>query len=127
MMDRHPLAKVIYAYPHEHALERADERLNGQPVIRVVGVGGAGVNAVNRMVEAEVEGVEFIAINTDMQSLQQSTADVIVHIGGELTRGLGAGANPDLGRAAAMAAYDHITSMFKRSEIIFSAACADGG
>ena len=55
-----------------------------QPVIRVVGVGGAGTNAVNRMVEAEVEGVEFLAINTDLQSLQQSTADITLHIGAEL-------------------------------------------
>ena len=64
-------------------------------MLRVVGVGGAGVNAVNRMVEAEVEGVEFIAVNTDLQSLQQSTADVTLHIGAELTRGLGAGSDPD--------------------------------
>ena len=56
-------------------------RARSQPVIRVVGVGGAGVNAVNRMVEAEVEGVEFLAVNTDLQSLQQSTADITLHIG----------------------------------------------
>ena len=66
---------------------RARRRPAGQPVIRVVGVGGAGVNAVNRMVEAEVEGVEFLAVNTDLQSLQQSTADITLHIGAELTRG----------------------------------------
>jgi len=67
-----------------------------QPVLRVVGVGGAGVNAVNRMVEAQVEGVEFIAVNTDLQSLQQSRADVTLHIGGQVTRGLGSGSR--LGR-----------------------------
>ena len=67
----------------------------GQPVIRVVGVGGAGVNAVNRMVEAEVEGVEFLAVNTDLQSLQQSTADITLHIGAELTRGLGSGSDAE--------------------------------
>ena len=99
----------------------------GAPLIRVVGVGGAGVNAVNRMVEAEVEGVEFIAINTDMQSLQQSTADVTIHIGEQLTRGLGAGADPELGRAAAMEEYDHVKSMFKGSDMIFIAAGAGGG
>ena len=62
-----------------------------QPVIRVVGVGGAGVNAVNRMVDARIPGVEFLAVNTDLQSLQLCVADVTVHIGDEQTRGLGAG------------------------------------
>jgi cell division protein FtsZ len=99
----------------------------GQPVLRVVGVGGAGVNAVNRMVEAEVEGVEFVAINTDLQSLQQSTADITVHIGGGITRGLGAGANPDLGRAAAMEEYDKIKALLKGSDMVFIAAGAGGG
>ena len=61
-------------------------------------VGGPGVNAVNRMVEAEVEGVEFLAINTDLQSLQQSTADITLHIGAELTRGLGSGSDANVGR-----------------------------
>src|SRR6202000_1881398 len=74
----------------------------GHPVIRVVGVGGAGTNAVNRMVEAEIEGVEFFAVNTDVQSLQQSSADVTVHIGVELTRGLGSGSDANVGRQAAM-------------------------
>ena len=77
----------------------SEPKIGGAPLIRVVGVGGAGVNAVNRMVEAGVAGVEFIAVNTDMQSLQQSDADLTVHIGEGLTRGLGAGANPELGRA----------------------------
>ncbi len=99
----------------------------GQPVIRVVGVGGAGVNAVNRMVEAEVEGVEFVAINTDLQSLQQSTADITVHIGGGITRGLGAGADPDLGRAAAMEEYDKVKALLKGSDMVFIAAGAGGG
>jgi cell division protein FtsZ len=99
----------------------------GQPVIRVVGVGGAGVNAVNRMVEAEVRGVEFLAINTDLQSLQQSTADLTLHIGPQLTRGLGAGSNPDLGRQAAMEEYDRIKSLLKGSDMVFIAAGSGGG
>jgi cell division protein FtsZ len=99
----------------------------GQPVLRVVGVGGAGVNAVNRMVEAEVEGVEFVAVNTDMQSLQQSTADVTLHIGPNVTRGLGAGSDPDLGRAAAMEEYDRVKALLKGSDMIFIAAGAGGG
>jgi cell division protein FtsZ len=99
----------------------------GQPVLRVVGVGGAGVNAVNRMVEAQIHGVEFVAINTDLQSLQQSTADITLHIGPEITRGLGAGSNPDLGRAAAMDEYDRIKALLKGSDMIFIAAGAGGG
>ena len=89
----------VYARDDRDVYARADlearhaqARAIGSPVLRVVGVGGAGVNAVNRMVEAEVAGVEFIAINTDLQSLQQSTADVTLHIGAQITRGLGSGA-----------------------------------
>ena len=99
----------------------------GQPVLRVVGVGGAGVNAVNRMVEAQVEGVEFLAINTDLQSLQQSTADITLHIGPHVTRGLGAGSNPDLGRQSAMEEYDRIKALLKGSDMVFIAAGAGGG
>lgn len=102
-------------------------KVAGSPVIRVVGVGGAGVNAVNRMVEAEVQGVEFLAINTDLQSLQQSTADITLHIGPQVTRGLGAGSNPDLGRQAAMEEYDRIKSLLKGSDMIFIAAGSGGG
>ncbi len=99
----------------------------GQPVIRVVGVGGGGVNAVNRMVEAEVEGIEFIAVNTDVQSLQQSTADLTLHIGAELTRGLGAGSDPNVGRQAAMEDYDRMKALLKGSDMIFIAAGSGGG
>jgi cell division protein FtsZ len=98
-----------------------------KPVLRVVGVGGAGVNAVNRMVEAQVEGVEFIAINTDLQSLQQSNADITLHIGGQVTRGLGSGSNPELGRQAAMEEYDRIKSLVKGSDMVFITAGAGGG
>jgi len=103
------------------------ERVNGQPVIRVVGVGGAGVNAVNRMVEAGVGGVEFLAINTDAQSLEQSTADVTLHIGPKLTRGLGAGSDPELGRQAAMEEFDRIKSLLRGSDMVFIAAGEGGG
>ncbi len=99
----------------------------GQPVLRVVGVGGAGVNAVNRMVEAEIEGVEFLAINTDLQSLQQSTAHQTLHIGAALTRGLGSGSDPDLGRAAAMEEYDRVKALLKGSDMVFITAGAGGG
>ncbi|MEA2309728.1 MAG: cell division protein FtsZ [Thermoleophilaceae bacterium] len=99
----------------------------GQPVLRVVGVGGGGSNAINRMVEAEIGGVEFIAINTDLQSLQDSNADVTLHIGSHLTRGLGSGSNPDLGRTAAMEDYDRIKALLKGSDMVFIAAGAGGG
>jgi cell division protein FtsZ len=96
-------------------------------VIRVVGVGGAGVNAVNRMVEAQVEGIEFLAINTDLQSLQQSTADITLHIGEELTRGRGSGSDANVGRQAAMEDYDRIKSLLKGSDMIFITAGSGGG
>jgi len=92
-----------------------------------VGVGGAGVNAVNRMIEAEVEGVEFIAINTDLQSLQQSTADITLHIGAQLTRGLGSGSDPELGRHAAMEEFDKVKALLKGSDMVFITAGAGGG
>jgi len=99
----------------------------GAPVIRVVGVGGAGVNAVNRMVEAEVEGIEFVAVNTDVQSLQQSTADITLHIGADLTRGLGSGSDANVGRGAAMEDYDRVKALLKGSDMIFITAGAGGG
>ncbi len=102
-------------------------RSESGPVIRVVGVGGAGVNAVERMIEAEVEGVDFVGINTDLQSLQQSSADVTIHIGPQVTRGLGAGADPDLGRQAAMEEHDRIKAHLKGSDMVFVAAGAGGG
>ena len=99
----------------------------GSPVIRVVGVGGAGVNAVNRMVEAEVEGVEFLAINTDLQSLQLSAAHETLHIGETITRGLGSGADPELGRRSAHEEHDRIKAMLRGSDMVFIAAGAGGG
>ena len=98
-----------------------------QPRLRVVGVGGGGVNAVNRMVETEIGGVEFIAVNTDLQSLEQSLADITVHIGSEVTRGLGSGANPELGRIAAMEEYDKLKALLKGSDMVFITAGAGGG
>jgi cell division protein FtsZ len=98
-----------------------------EPVLRVVGVGGAGVNAVNRMIEAEVAGVEFVAVNTDMQSLEGSAAGTRVHIGNGITRGLGSGSNPDLGRSAAVESYDELKGLLKGSDMVFIAAGSGGG
>jgi cell division protein FtsZ len=99
----------------------------GRPVIRVVGVGGAGVNAVNRMVEAEIQGVEFVAVNTDLQSLQLSAAHETLHIGDAVTRGLGSGSDPELGRRAAHDEYDRVKAMLRGSDMVFIAAGAGGG
>ncbi|SDB80165.1 cell division protein FtsZ [Raineyella antarctica] len=96
-------------------------------VIKVVGVGGGGVNAVNRMMEAGLQGVEFIAINTDAQALLMSDADVKLDIGRELTRGLGAGADPDKGRQAAEDHADEIEEALKGSDMVFVTAGEGGG
>jgi cell division protein FtsZ len=98
-----------------------------QAVLRVVGVGGAGVNAINRMVEAGVPGVEFVAINTDLRSLQNSGADTTLHIGAELTRGLGSGSDPRVGYRAAFEEQDKIKQLLKGSDMVFLAAGAGGG
>jgi cell division protein FtsZ len=118
---------VMDSYARTHDDSPTGPGVTGRPVIRVVGVGGAGVNAVNRMVEAEVEGVEFLAVNTDLQSLQQSTADITLHIGAELTRGLGSGSDANVGRQAAMEDYDRTKSLLKGSDMIFITAGAGGG
>jgi cell division protein FtsZ len=96
-------------------------------VIKVVGVGGAGTNAVNRMVDAGVSGVEFIAVNTDAQALMMCDADVKIHIGGKVTRGLGAGANPEIGRAAAMETRDELKEALKGADMVFVTAGEGGG
>lgn len=97
------------------------------PVIRVVGVGGGGVNAINRMIEAQIPGVEFMAVNTDLQSLQLCLCDLTIHIGGEETKGLGAGADPALGFRAAFEEQDRIKRLLKGSDMVFIAAGAGGG
>jgi cell division protein FtsZ len=123
------------ARPVLDAYARSDSELDafpppttiGRPMLRVVGVGGAGVNAVNRMVEADIAGVEFLAINTDLQSLQLSAANQTLHIGDSVTRGLGSGSDPDLGRRAAREEYDRIKALLRGSDMVFIAAGAGGG
>jgi cell division protein FtsZ len=96
-------------------------------VIRVVGVGGAGLNAVNRMIDADISQVEFVSVNTDIQQLQTSDAPVKIHIGRELTEGLGSGADPELGRRAAEEAYDQIKRALRGSDMVFVTAGEGGG
>jgi cell division protein FtsZ len=96
-------------------------------VIKVVGIGGGGVNAVNRMIEVGLKGVEFIAINTDAQALLMSDADVKLDIGRELTRGLGAGADPEIGRQAAEEHREEIEEVLKGADMVFITAGKGGG
>ncbi|MGH3942451.1 MAG: cell division protein FtsZ [Pseudonocardiaceae bacterium] len=96
-------------------------------VIKVVGIGGGGVNAVNRMIEVGLKGVEFIAVNTDAQALLMSDADVKLDIGRELTRGLGAGANPEVGRRAAEDHREEIEEVIKGADMVFVTAGEGGG
>jgi len=100
---------------------------NRQALIRVVGVGGGGVNALNRMIEAGLRGVEFVAINTDSQALLMSDAHVKLDIGAELTRGLGAGADPEIGRRAAEDHAEEIEAALKGADMVFVTAGEGGG
>ena len=95
--------------------------------IRVVGVGGAGLNALNRMIDAGLNQVEFVAVNTDIQQLHMSDASVKIHIGRELTQGLGSGADPDLGRRAGEESYDQLKHALRGSDMVFVTAGEGGG
>src|SRR5215204_1996410 len=104
-----------------------DQTGNYLAVIKVVGVGGGGTNAVSRMVEAGLAGVEFIAVNTDAQALMMSEADVKIHIGSKETRGLGAGADPAVGEAAAQESRDELKEALKGADMVFVTAGEGGG
>src|SRR5437763_6855705 len=96
-------------------------------VIKVVGVGGGGTNAVNRMVDAGLAGVEFIGVNTDAQALLMADADVKIQIGANATRGLGAGADPEIGFAAAQESRDELKEALKGADMVFITAGEGGG
>src|ERR1700745_500808 len=103
-----------------------EEPQNGAK-IKVIGAGGGGSNAVNRMIRAKVEGVEFIAANTDLQALKLSQAPVKLQLGAKLTKGLGAGANPEVGRKAALEDTEKILDALEGSDMIFITAGLGGG
>src|SRR3984957_8907579 len=103
------------------------EDFNAGAKIKVIGVGGGGGNAVNRMIAANVEGVEFIAANTDAQALENSQAPVKLQLGVKLTSGLGAGANPDIGRRAALEDSDKIIEALEGADMVFVTAGLGGG
>src|SRR5215216_4985422 len=111
--------------PRLHRAPRSDAAYRA--VIRVVGVGGAGLNALNRMIDAGISDVEFVAVNTDLQQLALSDAEVKIHIGRELTGGLGSGSEPDIGRRAAEEAYDQIKRALRESDMVFVTAGEGGG
>ena len=96
-------------------------------VIKVIGVGGGGVHAINRIIEVGLKGVEFIAANTDAQALAMCDADIKLNIGHELTKGLGAGANPDVGHGAAAESRDDIKEALKGADMVFVTAGEGGG
>ena len=100
--------------------------MDGTATIKVIGVGGAGNNAVNRMIDAGIKGVDFIAVNTDRQALQQSKANTKIQIGEKITRGLGAGANPDIGAQAAEESKSEITEALRGADMVFVTAGMGG-
>ena len=125
-----PVSHYVDPLPEQPArLHRAPMRDAGAylAVIKVVGVGGAGLNAVNRMIDAGISQVEFIAVNTDIQALHMSDAPVKIHIGRELTKGLGSGADPDIGRRAADEGYDQLKNALRGADMVFVAAGEGGG
>jgi cell division protein FtsZ len=121
-----PAARMIDPAPRIHRAPRPESAAY-LAVIRVVGVGGGGLNAVNRMIEAGISQVEFIAVNTDIQQLRTCEAPIKLHIGRELTQGLGSGSDPDLGRAAAEEAYDQTKHVLRGSDMVFVTAGEGGG
>jgi cell division protein FtsZ len=124
-----PVSRYLEALPESPArLHRTGADTGAYlAVIKVVGVGGAGLNAVNRMIDAGISQVEFIAVNTDIQALRTSDAPVKIHIGRELTQGLGSGADPDVGRRAADEAYDELKQELRGADMVFVAAGEGGG
>jgi cell division protein FtsZ len=131
-----PDLRPVEELPRIEALPEPAPRLHRAPraepgayvaVIRVVGVGGAGLNAINRMIDAGISDVEFVAVNTDIQQLALSDASVKIHIGRELTQGLGSGASADLGRQAAEESYDQLKRALRGSDMVFVTAGEGGG
>jgi cell division protein FtsZ len=121
-----PVSRFAETAPRLHRTPRPESAAY-LAVIRVVGVGGGGLNAVNRMIEAGISQVEFIAVNTDIQQLRTCEAPIKLHIGRELTQGLGSGSDPDLGRKAAEEGYDQIKHVLRGSDMVFVTAGEGGG
>jgi cell division protein FtsZ len=126
--ERRPVARWLDPLPEPPArLERSRQGQSYLAVIRVVGVGGAGLNALDRMIDSGITQVDFVAVNTDIQQLQMSDAPTKIHIGSELTEGLGSGSDPEIGRRAADEAYDAIKRTLRGSDMVFVTAGEGGG
>jgi len=126
--ERRPIARWLDPLPDQPArLERSRDGQSYLAVIRVVGVGGAGLNAVDRMIDAGITQVDFVAVNTDIQQLQMCDAGTKIHIGSELTEGLGSGADPEIGRRAAEDGYDAIKRALRGADMVFVTAGEGGG
>ncbi len=126
--ETQPIARWLEPLPENPArLERARDSASYLAVIRVVGVGGAGLNALDRMIDAGITQVDFIAVNTDIQQLQMSDVPTKIHIGSELTEGLGSGADPEIGRQSAEAGYDALKRALRGSDMVFVTAGEGGG
>jgi cell division protein FtsZ len=121
-----PVSRMVEPGPRLHRTPRPESAAY-LAVIRVVGVGGGGLNAVNRMIEAGISQVEFIAVNTDIQQLRMCEAPIKLHIGRDLTQGLGSGSDPELGRQAAEEGYDQIKHVLRGSDMVFVTAGEGGG
>jgi len=125
---KRPPTRWLEPLPESPArLESARDSTSYLAVIRVVGVGGAGLNAVDRMIDAGITQVDFVAVNTDIQQLQMCDAPTKIHIGSELTEGLGSGADPEVGRHAAEDGYDSIKRTLRGSDMVFVTAGEGGG
>ena len=124
--EQPPVSRLAEGAPRLHRTPRPESAAY-LAVIRVVGVGGGGLNAVNRMIEAGISQVEFIAVNTDIQQLRTCEAPIKLHIGRDLTQGLGSGSDPELGRKAAEDAYDQIKHVLRGSDMVFVTAGEGGG
>ncbi|EKD56141.1 MAG: Cell division protein ftsZ, partial [uncultured bacterium] len=107
--------------------ELSDDNRNASAVIKVIGIGGGGGNAVEHMINENVEGVEFVCANTDAQALRSSRAQTLIQLGEELTKGLGAGANPEIGRRAAEENREIIRNILSGTDMVFLTAGMGGG
>ncbi|MDD4387829.1 MAG: cell division protein FtsZ, partial [Bacilli bacterium] len=105
----------------------SQDAFSEKPILKVVGIGGGGGNAVNRMIENDVKGVEFVVINTDAQVLRLAKAETRLQIGKQLTKGLGAGADPEVGQKAAEESEDEIREILRGSDMVFITAGMGGG
>jgi cell division protein FtsZ len=127
MIETSPTSPLQFTFPDNHLLTTPARSILHKPVLKVLGLGGGGSNAVNRMIDLGIDGVEFIAANTDMQALNRSLASKKVQLGPKFTRGLGAGGNPAVGEAAAEESEQEIRSALQGADMVFLTAGMGGG